>query len=393
MRKSLWIDIWNDRRKEKVIQRQQQGYSFLQSYTMTNFKNTLMELAKGLGMYKGSPTSCYVVIIPPNRKEVIRVRLSDHPSTKDEWVAGEITGLPNRRYSIVIFSNKSMPLQSKQNVKETDWTNYDVEGIPVYEKCFNRIYLKDTIQTLLNILISIYEGKSPSTGSTQITKENKQNTNINKNMKKQTIKLNEENINSEHWNNKIDMLLRTLQYLKDHLENGLFVVDGFVGGQRMEIINRIGLCCMALNDILDKGGITLTDKSVPVASPYKLNESQLRNIIKESIKKVLRESAGHLYFHDEEGRPYTNSKETWRGVPGTTYIYHGEWADPEVWYEGYEINYNDLEDFMFDIYNSECTEDGIEATEEGYESWMEKQGTSWIKATLDEYISNINLPS
>ncbi len=139
MRKSLWIDIWNDRSKENVIQRQQQGYSFLQSYTMTNFKNTLMELAKGLGMYKGSPTSCYVVIIPPNRKEVIRIRLSDHPSTKDEWVAGEITGLPNRRYSIVIFSNKSMPLQSKQNVIETDWTNYDVEGIPVYEKCFNRL--------------------------------------------------------------------------------------------------------------------------------------------------------------------------------------------------------------------------------------------------------------
>lgn len=109
-------------------------------------------------------------------------------------------------------------------------------------------------------------------------------------MKKQTIKLNEENINSEHWNNKIDMLLRTLQYLKDHLENGLFVVDGFVGGQRMEAINRIGLCCMALNDILNKGGITLTDKSVPVESPYKLNESQLRNIIKESIKKVLKES-------------------------------------------------------------------------------------------------------
>ena len=109
-------------------------------------------------------------------------------------------------------------------------------------------------------------------------------------MKKQTIKLNEENINSEHWNNKIDMLLRTLQYLKDHLENGLFVVNGFLGGQRMEAINRIGLCCMALNDILNKGGITLTDKSVPVASPYKLNESQLRQMIKESIKKVLCEN-------------------------------------------------------------------------------------------------------
>ena len=123
-------------------------------------------------------------------------------------------------------------------------------------------------------------------------------------MKKNTIKLNEENIHSEDWTNKIDMLLRTLQYLKDHLENGLFVVDGFVGGQRMEAINRIGLCCMALNDILDKGGITLTDKSVPVASPYKLNESQLRNIIKESIKKVLMEGTYDSIYGKISTNPY-----------------------------------------------------------------------------------------
>ena len=69
MSKNLWINIWNDRRKEKLIQRQQQGYNFLRSYTMSNYKNILMEIANGLKMYKGSPTSCYVVIIPPNKNE------------------------------------------------------------------------------------------------------------------------------------------------------------------------------------------------------------------------------------------------------------------------------------------------------------------------------------
>jgi len=130
-----------------------------------------MELANGLKMYKGNTTSYYVVIIPPDKNEVIRIRISNHPSTKGEWLDGEITGLPNRRYSIVIFSNESMPLQSKENVIETDWHSYEVEGIRVYEKCFNRIYLKDTIQRLINILISIYDGNSPSSNSTQI-KEN-----------------------------------------------------------------------------------------------------------------------------------------------------------------------------------------------------------------------------
>lgn len=191
MQKYLWINIWNDRRKDKVTQHQQQGFNFLQSYTMSNYKKTLVELTDGLGMYKGSPTSWYIVIIPPSKNEVIRIRLSDHPSTKEEWVEGEISGLPNRRYSIVIFSKKSMPIQSNQNVVETNWRDYEVEGIPIFEKCFNRIYLKDTIQTLLDILKSIYDGKSPSTNNTPI-QENKNKQYIN--TSKTIMKLNEEQL-------------------------------------------------------------------------------------------------------------------------------------------------------------------------------------------------------
>lgn len=47
----------------------------------------------------------------------------------------------------------------------------------------------------------------------------------------------------------------------------------------------------------------------------RLNERQLRQIVKESVKK-----AGHLYWKDDDGTIHTNSKETWRGVPGTTFI-------------------------------------------------------------------------
>lgn len=227
MHKYLWINIWNDRRKEKVTQHQQQGFNFLQSYTMSNYKKTLVELTEGLGMYKGSPTSWYIVIIPPSKNEVIRIRLSDHPSTEEEWIKGEISGLPNRRYSIVIFSKKSMPIQSNQNVIETDWRDYEVEEIPISEKCFNRIYLKDTIQTLLDILKSIYDGKSPSTNNTPI-QENKNKLYINTN--KAVMKLNESQLR------KIirESVKQVLQENEDFIPHGYKGTSNF-GGNEIQI--------------------------------------------------------------------------------------------------------------------------------------------------------------
>lgn len=88
-----------------------------------------------------------------------------------------------------------------------------------------------------------------------------------------------------------------------------------------------------------------------------LKESELKRIIAESVKRVLRESTrprkrmerrinegGHLYHQDDDGTIYTNSKRTYRGVPGSLFIWHGAWNDPEVIWKGQSINANDVED-------------------------------------------------
>ena len=46
----------------------------------------------------------------------------------------------------------------------------------------------------------------------------------------------------------------------------------------------------------------------------------------------------------------------WRGVPGVEMIWHGEWSDPELEYEGNRRNYWDVEDAMYEW----AKEDGID---------------------------------
>lgn len=128
-------------------------------------------------MYQGSKSSHYLTFIPPNNQEVIKLRISDHPSNEHEWEEKEMTGLPNRRYSIVIFSNKSMPNESVQNIKELKWESYISQNIPVHEKSFNRYYLNETYEILKKILLSIFNGGSPEDKSITIKiNENKINT-------------------------------------------------------------------------------------------------------------------------------------------------------------------------------------------------------------------------
>ena len=145
-------------------------------------------------MYMGSHTSRYATFIPQNNNEVIKLRLSNHLSTVEEWGRNELTGLPNRRYSIIIFSNESMPNESKQQIKETSWRSYLSQGIPVYEKCFNSSYLNETLPRLISILKTIYNGGSPEdkTITINLTEDKKYKTN--KNMKKQVIKLTESDL-------------------------------------------------------------------------------------------------------------------------------------------------------------------------------------------------------
>lgn len=74
--------------------------------------------------------------------------------------------------------------------------------------------------------------------------------------------------------------------------------------------------------------------------------------------------------------------KTWRGVPGTKWIWNGEWADPQVEYDGEIINANDLEDFVFDQYQLDCKYSNKEASELEFD----RLPTSWFKKELDNFM-------
>ena len=191
MKQLLWINRWNERRKNSAKENQNIGYNFIINYTLNKYNRVFSDLCMGLRMNEGSQTSRYITFIPEKNNEVIKLRISNHPSTIEEWGSKELTGLPNRRYSIVIFSSKSMPNESKQHIKETEWRSYLSQGIPVYEKCFNSLYLNETIQKLLTILKTIYNGGNPEDTSLAININENKEYKTNKNMSNNKIRITE----------------------------------------------------------------------------------------------------------------------------------------------------------------------------------------------------------
>ena len=120
----------------------------------------------------------------------------------------------------------------------------------------------------------------------------------------------------------------------------------------------------------------------------RLTEGDLHRIIRNSVKKIIKENklntrrrnrvireSGDLYGHYDDGTPFTNSKNRFHGIPGTVFIYHGEWSDPEVWYDGEEYNASMFEDTFWDMYKTECEEEGKEPSEQEYDNlpteWFE----------------------
>lgn len=95
--------------------------------------------------------------------------------------------------------------------------------------------------------------------------------------------------------------------------------------------------------------------------------------------------AGHL-FAQVDGEVFTNSKDLWRGVPGTTFIWHGEWADPEILYKGQLLSSEDVEDGLWVSYQSDLSEGRIDPNE-SFDEWCKEQGTDYLAATLDDYIA------
>ena len=104
----------------------------------------------------------------------------------------------------------------------------------------------------------------------------------------------------------------------------------------------------------------------------RITESQLRKIIAESVSRILNEG-GNLYGTYDDGTKFTNAKETWRGVEGSVFIWHGSNADPEIWYDGVEINAMDAEDSLWDRYVEDCREQGITPQDDDdYDKWIDE---------------------
>lgn len=161
MTDKLYINRWSEQRKNNAKQNQINGLNFISNYSINDYKRVLKDLWKGLLMNNGNKTARYINFITPDNNEVIKLRISNFPSNNNEWLDNELTGLPNRRYSIVLFSSYSMPNEYKKNIKELNWKTYSTLNIPAYEKTINRLYLKETFDILKTILSDILQGKHP----------------------------------------------------------------------------------------------------------------------------------------------------------------------------------------------------------------------------------------
>lgn len=100
-----------------------------------------------------------------------------------------------------------------------------------------------------------------------------------------------------------------------------------------------------------------------------ITQKQLNDIITESVIRIINE-AGHIYNDNEDGSFSTNSTETYRGVADSVFIWHGEWSDPEIYYGGYLMNYNDVEDMLWSGWEDYATENNLDVNDDNaYEEY------------------------
>lgn len=60
----------------------------------------------------------------------------------------------------------------------------------------------------------------------------------------------------------------------------------------------------------------------------------------------------------------------WYGIPGIGYIWHNEWADPEIEYDGKRFSCHIVEDTMWERYREECYERDEEPDEDKFGDYM-----------------------
>lgn len=92
------------------------------------------------------------------------------------------------------------------------------------------------------------------------------------------------------------------------------------------------------------------------------------------------------YDLNESKRINEEVVKTYRGVPGSQFIWHGEWSDPEIIWKGKSLNYWDADEALWQSYKDDCIEKNEEATEQGFDAWLAEQGIGYIESTLDDLV-------
>lgn len=87
----------------------------------------------------------------------------------------------------------------------------------------------------------------------------------------------------------------------------------------------------------------------------------------------------HNYFMGwTEGKP-----ERWYcGIEGVSFVWHGEWSDPEIIYKDYAINEPTATDGMYEYYREETGHDDPDE----FAEWLRENKDSWF-GELDELIA------
>ena len=62
----------------------------------------------------------------------------------------------------------------------------------------------------------------------------------------------------------------------------------------------------------------------------------------------------------------------WMGIYGFRFVYHGDWADPEIIWHGHTMNINDIQDPMWEQYAEHCRSLGVKTTEDGFVLYCRK---------------------
>ena len=71
------------------------------------------------------------------------------------------------------------------------------------------------------------------------------------------------------------------------------------------------------------------------------------------------------------------------GIPDIIILWHGEWADPEVCWNGLTRNYYDLDEILWERYVEECRENGTTAEVDLFPAWVKKNAETAIGLLQD----------